>query len=281
MNPDVILSGLILIITFFIVFFIGKLVNDALHRQYKVTHELVEKDNAALALAMVGYYSGLIIALSGILVGESISLVDDLLDITIYGLEAIILLNISWLICDKVILSRFSVTDELIRDQNQGAGAVIASVCIASGFVIFGAVQGEGGHIWTVAIFWIIGQVILVLAGCAYNAILPYDLHAEIEKDNVAAGVSFAGALISLGVIIGLAAEGEFVSWAENLPGFIGYVIIGLVLLPIIRLLTDKVLLPTVKLTDEIANQEKPNVGAAYIEAFAYIASAFIIYWCI
>jgi len=45
--------------------------------------------------------------------------------------------------------------------------------------------------------------------------------------------------------------------------------------------MTDKVLLPTVKLTDEIANQEVPNVGAAYIEAFAYIAAAFIIYWCI
>ena len=281
MNPDIIISGLILIIAFFIIFFIGKLINDVLHRDYKITYELVEKDNAALALSMVGYYCGLVIALSGILVGESVSLIDDLLDLAIYGFESILLLNISWFICDKIILSKFSVTDELIRDHNQGTGAVLASVCIASGFVIFGAVQGEGGSIWTVAVFWLIGQVILIVAGWVYNAILPYNLHDEIEKDNVAAGVSFAGALISIGVIIGLAAEGEFESWAENLPSFIGYTILGLILLPLIRLMTDKVLLPTVKLTDEIANQEKPNVGAAYIEAFAYIASAFIIYWCI
>jgi uncharacterized membrane protein YjfL (UPF0719 family) len=281
MNPDIIISGLILIIAFFIIFLIGKLVNDGLHRDYKITYELVEKDNAALALAMVGYYCGLVIALSGILVGTSVSLIDDLLDLSIYGIESILLLNISWYICDKIILSKFNVTDELIRDHNQGTGAVLAGVCIASGFVIFGAVQGEGGSIWTVAVFWLIGQVILIISGWVYNAILPYDLHAEIEKDNVAAGVSFAGALISIGVIIGLAAEGEFESWAENLPSFIGYTILGLILLPLIRLMPDKVLLPTVKLTDEIANQEKPNVGAAYIEAFAYIAAAFIIYWCI
>jgi len=41
------------------------------------------------------------------------------------------------------------------------------------------------------------------------------------------------------------------------------------------------VLLPTVKLSDEISAQEKPNVGAAYIEAFSYIAAAFIISWCV
>ncbi len=61
-------------------------------------------------------------------------------------------------------------------------------------------------------------------------------------------------------------------------PGAIGDVLLTL---PLVRLLTDKVLLPTVKLSHEIASQEKPNVGAAYIEASSYIAGAFIIYWCV
>ena len=34
-------------------------------------------------------------------------------------------------------------------------------------------------------------------------------------------------------------------------------------------------------LTDEIANQEKPNLGAAYIEGISYIAAAFVISWCV
>jgi uncharacterized membrane protein YjfL (UPF0719 family) len=114
-----------------------------------------------------------------------------------------------------------------------------------------------------------------------YERITPYNIHEEIEKDNVAAGVSFAGALVSVGIIIGLAGEGDFTAWSIDLPVYIGFAVLGLILLPIIRLLTDKVLLPTVKLSDEISAQEKPNVGAAYIEAFSYIAAAFIISWCV
>ena len=56
---------------------------------------------------------------------------------------------------------------------------------------------------------------------------------------------------------------------------------VPIVLLPVIRLITDKVLLPTVKLSHEISGQEKPNVGAAYIEAVSYIAAALVIYWCV
>jgi uncharacterized membrane protein YjfL (UPF0719 family) len=273
--------GLILIVAFYVLFFIGKLVNDLLHREYKLNIELVEKDNAALALAVAGYYFGLVLAIGGTLVGTRISIIDDLYDLCIYGLLSIILLNVSWYICDLLILYRFRIRDELLRDHNQGTGVVIAGVNIATGFIIFGAVQGKGGNIWTVLGFWAIGQAILIVAALVYNLITPYSIHDEIEKDNVAAGVSVSGALVAIGAVIGLAGEGDFVSWSENIPYYLGYAVVGLVLLPLIRLLTDKVLLPTVKLTDEIVGQEKPNLGAAYIEAFSYIAAAFIIYWCV
>jgi hypothetical protein len=35
-----------------------------------------------------------------------------------------------------------------------------------------------------------------------------------------------------------------------------------------------------VKISDEIVNQEIPNLGAGLIEAFAYIAASFLIAWC-
>ena len=281
MKLDIIITGLILIAAFYVLLLIGKVVNDLLHREYRLNFELVEKDNAALALAMAGYYFGLVLAIGGGLVGPGVSIIDDVIDLCIYGLLGIVLVNVSWYICDKLILFRFKVSEELIRDHNQGTGVVSAGVSIASGFIIFGSVQGQGGSIWTVIGFWAIGQVILILAGLIYNLITPYSIHDEIEKDNVAAGVSFAGALVAIGAIIGFAAESDFESWAINLPDYLGYAALGLALLPLIRLLTDKVLLPTVNLTDEIAGQQKPNVGAAYIEAFSYIAAAFIIYWCI
>ena len=281
MDLDNLVSAAIFIIVFFIFFFIGKVINDLLHREYKLNFELVEKDNAALALAVVGYYFGLVLAIGGTIAGPSAGLVEDLYDLVIYGILSIILLNISWFLCDKLILYKFRISEELIRDHNQGTGVVSAGISVASGFIIYGAVSGEGGSIWTVLVFWALGQALLILAGLVYELITPYNIHEEIEKDNVAAGVSFAGALVSIGVIIGLAGEGDFTAWSVDLPVYIGFAVLGLILLPIIRLLTDKVLLPTVKLSEEISAQEKPNLGAAYIEAFSYIAAAFIINWCV
>jgi uncharacterized membrane protein YjfL (UPF0719 family) len=281
MSLDTIISGIILLVAFYIIFLIGKFVFDFLHKDFKLTIELVEKDNPAMALTVVGYYGGLVLGIGGILAGPASGLVDDLLDLALYGLLSIILLNVSYFVCDKLILNKFKVNDELIRDHNQGTGAVMAGVSIASGFIVFGSVSGHGGTLWTAVAFWAIGQVVLVITAKLYNLITPFDIHAEIEKDNVAAGVSFAGALVAMGAIIGLAAEGEFESWTTDLPGYLAYAVIGLILLPVVRFLTDKILLPTVKLSDEIAGQETPNVGAAYIEAFAYIAAAFVIYWCV
>jgi len=54
---------------------------------------------------------------------------------------------------------------------------------------------------------------------------------------------------------------------------------IGLLILPVVRFVTDKILLPGQNLTDEIVNQEKPNIGAAIIEAFAYIGGSALIIW--
>jgi uncharacterized membrane protein YjfL (UPF0719 family) len=278
---DGILTGLVMLAGFYVLFVLGKFVNDLLHREYRLDHELVEKDNPALALAVVGYYFGLVLAIGGALVGPSRGLVKDLIDLGIYGASAIVLLNVSWYVCAKLILFKFKLSDELIRDQNIGSGAVSAGVSIASGFIIFGAVQGEGGGILSMLVFWAVGQVVLVLAGLVYEWIAPYDVHQQIEKDNVAAGVSFGGALTAVGVVVGLSASTDFVSWSDSLIEYLVYAAIGLILLPVVRFLTDWLLLPGVTLTDEIANQEKPNLGAAYIEAFAYVAAAFAIHWCV
>lgn len=281
MTLDDLATGLILLAGFFALFLIGKLVNDLLHREYKLNYELTTRDNSALALAMAGYYMGLVMAIGGSLAGPSQGLVNDLIDLAVYGPLAIVLLNISWYICDKLILFGFKISDELIRDQNQGAGAVSAGMSIANGFIIFGSLQGEGGGLVTAVVFWALGQVVLILAGLVYNLITPYSVLEQIEKDNQAAGVSFGGALAGVGGVIGLAAQVDFVSWEQSLFEYLAFAALGLVLLPVVRTLTDKILLPGVKLSDEIAGQEKPNLGAAYIEAMSYVAAAFIVYWCV
>ena len=277
-GQDLIATGIYLI-SAFVLFWIGKLVKDLTTTSYSVRDELVEKDNAALGVAMAGYYFGLIMAIGGTLSGPSQGLENDLIDIGIYGLLAIILLNLSRLVNDGVILHGFKIRDELIDDQNAGTGAVIAASYIATGLVIFGAVSGEIGGIVTTVIFWALGQIALVLAGLVYEWITPYSIHDEIEKDNVAAGVAFAGALVGIGIIVFHASAGNFISWTVNLQDFAIEVVAGLILLPIVRFISDVILLPGQKLTDEIANQEHPNLGAGFIEATSYVGASFLIVW--
>ncbi len=278
---DTILSTITYLASTFILFYIGKLVYQIFNRKIQVKSELVEKDNFAFAIAHTGYFVGLLLAIGSAVVGPSNGIVTDLIDILVYGMLAILLLNISIVITDKLILRGFSVLKEIIVDRNEGTGVVEAAISIATGLIIFGAVSGEGGSIFTALVFWAIGIIVMIITSRVYNAITPYCVHDHIEKDNVAVGIGFAGALIALGNLIRFALMDDFVSWDISLINVGIDVAIGLVLLPVVRFLTDKILLPGRKLTDELVNQDKPNLGAGLIEAFAYIGGSVLITWCL
>ncbi|UII20945.1 DUF350 domain-containing protein [Fulvivirga ligni] len=281
----VVYEAIIYIALAFLFFLIGKLVYQLFHRSINVKEELVKKDNLAFSLSHVGYFVGLLIAIGSAIVGPSQGLWNDVMVISVYGGLAIVLLNISIVITDKILLSKFSVRKEIIEDQNAGTGVVEGAVSIASGLIIFGAVTGESnslvGGIISAVVFWLLGQVALLLVGWVYNLITPYDIHEHIEKDNVAVGIGFAGAIIAMANLIKFGLMGDFESWGETLGEAGLEVVVGLLLLPVMRYITDKILLPGEKLTDEIVNQEKPNVGAAIIEAFAYIGGSVLITWCL
>jgi len=278
---DNLLTSAIYLVTCLLLFALGHVVFRLCRRGYNFHHELVEEDNAALALVVCGYNLGLIFSIGGVIVGPSAGLMEDLADLLVYGLLAIILLNVSAWINDRFILSKFKIRKEILDDQNCGTGVVEFAVFVASGLNIFGAVYGTGGSIYTTLVFWAVGQGVLVLIGHYYNLITNYDIHEHIEKDNVAVGVGFAGALIAIGNLLRAASAEDFVSWSSNLLTFFWMVVIGLLLLPAARMATDRVLLPGRSLADELVNQEKPNIGAAYLEAVSYIGSSFLIVWCL
>lgn len=280
MSVDQILTGLVYLVSVFVLLVVGKLVYDLLHRGFVLKTELVERDNLALAIAVGGYYIGLVLAFGGVLMGESAGLVNDLIDLGMYGLLAIVLLNLSAWLNDKIILRHFDNEKEIIQDRNAGTGAIEAGNHIAVGMITAGALSGEGGLL-TGGVFWLLGQLVLILATLVYGAILPFDVHREIERDNVAVGVAFAGVLVAIGNVVRLGAQGDFVSWFQNLNDFAVFTVVGLLLLPVVRFLTDRVLLPGAKLTDELVNQEKPNLGAGMIEAASYLAASMLIGWAI
>ena len=265
----------------FVLLFAGKLVFQLINKNINVNEELVEKDNFAFAIQFVGYLFGLLLAIGAAIEGPSAGMLEDLKQIGIYGGLGIIFLNLSSLVSDKIILRKFSVRKEICDDKNAGVGVITAANYVASGLIIFGAVSGEGGGIESAAVCWLVGQVLLILASEFYNLITPYSTHDELEKDNVAVGIGFGGAIVAFSILILNAIKGDFESYTATFTNLGIEFVIGLVLLPSIRLIADKVLLPGQDLTDELVNQEKPNLGAAFVEAFAYVGGAILITWCL
>lgn len=276
---DSVITTLIYLVGCYVVFIAGKFAYHLFHRDIDVKNELVEKDNVAFAIAHTGYFIGLMFAIGAAIIGPTHGLLNDMIDLFSYGFMGIILLNIAILINDKLILRKFSVRKEIIVDQNAGTGVVEGASAVATGLVIWGALSGLGGGYITALVFWVVGQLMLILVSYVYNLITPYDIHEHIEKDNVAVGIGFAGAIVSIGILLRFALIPDFVSWEESLLNTVIDAAIGLVFLPIARVLADKILLPGRNLTDELVNQEKPNIGVAFIEAFAYIGGAIFITW--
>ena len=273
---DQMLRGFTYLAVVLVLLVIGKLVYDGLHRRFVLRTELVEKDNLAVALAVAGYYLGLVIVLGGVVSGPaSFNMFDDVIGLVIFGVLGIVLLNLSAWINDKVVFSKFDNEKEIVEDRNAGMGAVEGGNYVAVGLITAGAMSGEGGLLPGL-VFWVLGLFALIVAGLLYDKITSYDLHEQIEKDNVAVGVAFAGVLVGFGNIIRLAGDGDFVSWNESLTEFWYYTLVGLILLPLIRIFADKVLLPGASLSDELV-QDRPNLGAGFIEAVSYLAASMLI----
>ncbi len=268
-----------------IIFIIGKIAYKLIHPKINIQQELVDKDNFAFILSYVGYFTALIIVIGGTIVGESYDFATDILLIFVYGILGIALLLIAAWISNKLILTKFDLKKEIIADKNEGSGIIEAAIYIANGLILYGALIGESetllNGITTFLIYWIIGNFVLIIASKIFTSWMSYDIHTEIENDNVAAGVSFSGAVLAIGIITMNAILDPFVNWTTTLVDISLQTVLGCILLPIIRLFADKILLPGRKLTDEIVNQEKPNIGAGLIEAFAYVASAILITWSI
>ena len=265
-----------LAVLYIVVLLLSKMVHDWF-TPFSVDDELTQKDNLALAVSMGGYFMATTIVFLGALLGPSSGILQDLLLVGGYSLLGILLLNLSRLINDKCVLYKFSNVKEIITDRNAGTGAVQFGSFVASGLIVAGAINGEGGGLVTALVFFALGQLALILFAVIYNRFTPFDIHAEIEKDNVAAGVGFGGALVALGCILMRGVSGNFVSWSYNLQNFAWSVVLVFVLLPVVRFIFDKLIIPKADLNKEI--QQDRNVGAGFLEALVMIGFAVVLFF--
>lgn len=264
----------------FMLLWIGQWLYRRLFRRWDLSLELFVRDNVAVAIALVGFYLGIVLALAGVLDKQGNTWQERLLNLAIYGASVIGLMLLGAGLGDRLILRRCDAAREIQEEQNIGAAAVEAALHVANGLILSTAMGGESGN-WRVGIVcWLIGWSAIALVSQTYSRLAGFNLYAEIRnRNNPAVGVAFAGLLVATGNVVRVAFIPEFVSWQQSLPQYVLVMMLCVAILGAIRWLADLLLVPGVRITDETVHQEIPNLGVGFIEAFSYIAGSFLIAW--
>ena len=270
------------LVTMILVFYVGKKVHDWV-TPYNLDEQLTDIDNKAVALSFGGYFLGVGIILSGVLMGDSMitpsnnpkrDLYLDLLNTLTWSAVGIVLLQIARWVNDKCLLRKFDNVKELVTDRNIGTGVVEFGSLVGSALIVRAALTGDEEVGFLVALglaflYLIVGQFAFILFGFLYQVVSRFDLHKEIENDNISAGVSFGLSLIAIGILI----SGYVVKF-DSLIGLAVWFMIGAFSLIACRYLVDKCILPGNLLDEEISIDH--NWGAALIEGCVAIGVALL-----
>lgn len=246
---------------------------------FSFTEELTERDNPAFGTCLTGYLVGLAFALAGAFPTNSESVADALISMTYSGVLAILLMRASIVINDRLILTKFSITDEMLRDRNLGTGMAVAGSSIGTGLVLAGALTGESDSyvlaIRDIILYWAVGQALFIAGARLFYATAGYDVQGSLEHDdNAATGISLGGFLASLGILLGAILKNSSSNIWEELAITVVEVLVGGAILIFTRFVTERLILPRVNLANEIAAQK--NTAAGLIVAAASIITALL-----
>jgi|SaaInlStandDraft_1057018.scaffolds.fasta_scaffold60919_2 uncharacterized membrane protein YjfL (UPF0719 family) len=175
-------------------------------------HELFTADNPALGIAKAGYYLSVMVSLSGLWMGYGTGDWYEVANFVVYGVLALVLINISTLSVDYCILRNYKVYDLICGKRNEAVGWALAGSYLGSAFILRGAISGDDiGLTWGVIeilVYYSLGQLVLMIAAELFERFnKPH--HNALEVGNASAGISFAGFLAAIGLIVGGMSKGN------------------------------------------------------------------------
>lgn len=240
--------------------------------KYHINEKLIKQDNFAVSLTMSGYYLGVLAIFVGAFNGPSYGFVKDISLIVSYSILGLFFLNISRFLNNKIILRNNLCNSAALEDKNIAVACVEFGTYVATGLIVAGSITGTGGGLLTAIVFFVLGQLSLFLFSFLYDWITPYCIHDEIKNKNIAAGIAFGGNLIALSIIILNGVSQNFVTWEASLLQLLIMNLLGFLFLPLLRIVTNKIMIVGDDLNREIA--EDQNKAAGLLEAIMAISFA-------
>ncbi|NUP10755.1 MAG: DUF350 domain-containing protein [Polyangiaceae bacterium] len=162
---------------------------------------------------------------------------------------------------------------------NVAAGAAAGAHYVATGLLTSRAVAGSDLRgIGLSLVFFALAQVVHQLLVAAFRMLTTYDDAEQIEGENLAAAISYAGVSLAVATIVARALEGDFVDWPHAIAGFGLLSATAFGLYPVRQLLVQSLVLggrPSIRGGDlDVAIARDRNVGVAALEATSYIGTA-------
>jgi uncharacterized membrane protein YjfL (UPF0719 family) len=238
--------------------------------------------NAARGIVQAGYLCGaafvIAAAFRGCVHGEDLRA--DVLWTAVFGGSALVLLWAAGGVGIRVLL-RSRLPAEIERG-NLAAAIAAASHFAATGIIIARCLYGDDLATLGVSIvFFVIAQATLHLFVILFRTLTLYAEDQEIIGENVAAAVSYAGAMLAIALIVGHAVEGDFEGWTVSLRAYVVALASSLVLYPVRQIAVQMVILRqpfTLRggALDGLVAQQR-NVGVSAIEAVSYVAAAVLL----
>jgi uncharacterized membrane protein YjfL (UPF0719 family) len=250
--------------------FLSKKIADTITR-FDDDQAIRQEQNPAVALRRFGLFFGLGIAMAGVIsTGISkLSLLTYLLD----GGAAIVLFFVAHYVNEYLLVPGVDNND-LIKQGNIPTGLVEAGSFLATGILLNGAFAGEEGSLTTAVVFFLLGQAFLVVSVKIHQKVYRFQVAECLKQQNLSAGVTIAGLLVSYSFILRATITGSFTGWAESLGYFIISALTGIVALFVFERLAGLVFLRGIRLADEIG---RANTASAILVQGITLTLALII----
>ena len=257
-----------------VIFLVAKALKDAF-TPYHLVEEIAKRDNFAAGISLGGYFLATALIFVGAVSGPSQGLMTDIATVSAYAVLGLVFLNLSRWCLDKLVFHKFCNITAIVENRNCGMAAVRFGVYIATGLIAGASLHGEGGGALTAIVFFILGQIVLIIFSKIYDWATPFHLQEEVKSGNLAAGVAFGGSVAALGLIVAKSVYGDFISWSANLITFAEIAITGIVILQIVRFFMDKLILTGHDINKEISVDK--NVAAGFVEMSVALSFAIVL----
>lgn len=262
---------MIICIALVIVFlFLSKKIADAITR-YDDDAQISQKDNLAIALRRFGLFVGLCTALQALI--ANVSSYGDIVFFGIYGLMVVVIFFAAHFINDFIIIPR-ACNNELISAGNVPTGLIEAGAFIATGILVNGAFSGDEGGILIAAVFFFLGQVVMIAAIFVHEKIYRFDVVQCVKDNNLSAGVAVAGLLVAYSIILRASIAGNFTGWVQSLAAFAVSAATGMIALIIFERIAAFIFLPKTSIGESI---RRGNTAAMVLVQAITIALSLII----